>query len=416
MQLKKQIFIIVDAYTTGKYLAPMLIANGYECWHIQSCKDVISAYQKSFYPENFLGNYIYDGDVTKIINFFSRFQVKAVIPGAETGVVLADILSEKFQIPSNPHSTSMSRRNKYMMSKALEQHGVPVAKFLISNNLNEVLSWKNKQKLKKIVLKPIMGGGSDHVFIANSDEEISSAFYKILNEKDVFDQKNLQLLAQEFLEGQEYVINTISINKKHYIVDIWRKYKTHINGIPINDYSIAIDSTALEYKTILNYIYKVLNALDIYYGAAHTEIMLCKTGPILIETGARLAGSIDPSAVNEIYGTNHVKALIDSLIFGNEFTLNKNILVKNHGLHFFLENKNEGKIQTTPNFALIRKLSTFHSIFFSYDINQIFPKTTSLANFPGFGYLISENTNILMNEYKLLRQYENIIFGEIIKN
>lgn len=414
MILKKQICLIVDAYTTGKYLAPMLIANGYECWHIQSRSQVILAYQKSFITKNFSRNLIYDGDINELLSAISEFQVKAVIPGAETGVILADLLAEKLNLPGNASCTSDIRRNKFLMSQALLKNDVPVASFISTNQLQKILLWKNENKLKKIVLKPLLGGGSDHVYICESDSEIQSAFESILSEKDVFEQANFELLAQEFIEGQEYIVNTVTINKKHFVIDVWKKFKAHIDGVPINLYSIAIDSTASEFKMLVRYTFQVLDALHIQHGAAHSEIMLGEKGPLLIETGARLAGSIDPSAVNEVYGTNHVKAVIDAVIDPEKFSTQEDIFLKRQGMHFFFGSSQNGKIENKPNFTAINTLSTFHSLLFGYDVNQVLEKTTSLANFPGYGYLIGDEINKIMSDYQLLRHREEKIYCDML--
>lgn len=414
MILKKQIFLIVDAYTTGKYLAPMLLANGYLCWHIQSRSDVISAYQKSFIPENFSRNLIYTGDISEIINATSGHHVKAVIPGAETGVILADLLSEKLNLPGNPVKTSDTRRNKFLMSQALHQHGIVVASSISTHKLIEILSWREKNGFKKIVLKPMLGGGSDHVFICYSEDEIANAFNSILSEKDVFGKDNSKVLAQEFLEGQEYIVNTVSINHQHHVIDVWRKFKAHVNGLPINLYSVAIDSKAQEFQALVSYTYNALDALQIHHGAGHTELMLRSNGPILIETGARLAGSIDPSAVNELYGTNHVKAVIDAIINPEKFLTNEEITLKKEGMHFFLSSQQRGKIKNGPDFTDIQSLSTFHSLFFAYDANQILEKTTSLANFPGYGYLVGNEMSALTSDYHALRGYEEKIYSAVL--
>ena len=45
------------------------------------------------------------------------FEVLAVIPGAETGVELADQLSHRLGVRSNGEEGSMARRNKYLMGE-----------------------------------------------------------------------------------------------------------------------------------------------------------------------------------------------------------------------------------------------------------------------------------------------------------
>ena len=50
--------------------------------------------------------------------------------GAETGVALADELSEHLQLRSNGTAQSEARRNKYLMGEAVRDAGIRAAKQL----------------------------------------------------------------------------------------------------------------------------------------------------------------------------------------------------------------------------------------------------------------------------------------------
>ena len=45
------------------------------------------------------------------------------------------------------------------------------------------------------------------------------------------------------------------------------------------------------YKDLIEYNIKVVKALGIKVGPAHSEIILSKDGPVLVEIGARLNGA-----------------------------------------------------------------------------------------------------------------------------
>lgn len=51
------------------------------------------------------------------------FPILAVIPGAETGVELADQLSSRLGLRSNGTSQSIARRNKYYMGETVRAAG-----------------------------------------------------------------------------------------------------------------------------------------------------------------------------------------------------------------------------------------------------------------------------------------------------
>ena len=83
-------------------------------------------------------------------------------------------------------------------------------------------------------------------------------------------------------------------------------------------------------------------------------------------------------------------------------------------MHFFFGSFQSGKIENKPNFRAINTLSTFHSLLFSYDVDQVLEKTTSLANFPGYGYLVGDEINEIMSDYQLLRHREEKIYCEML--
>jgi biotin carboxylase len=56
---------------------------------------------------------------------------------------------------------------------------------------------------------------------------------------------------------------------------------------------------------------RVLDALGIRFGPAHTELMLTKEGPLLIEIGARLDGSDAPIIGERAYGINQIHLTAD---------------------------------------------------------------------------------------------------------
>jgi len=158
MRFNKKVFIIVDAYTTGRFLAPYLNANGYACIHIQSREDVISVYLATFVRENFVDNLIYQGDLQELLNQLNHYEIKGIIPGSETGVLLADELTEVLNLPtSNGTKASLARRDKYEMVNQLAKNNVKHAKSFKSNKLSEILDCAKQWNRYPIVIKPLSG-------------------------------------------------------------------------------------------------------------------------------------------------------------------------------------------------------------------------------------------------------------------
>lgn len=413
MRFNKKAFVVVDGYSTGRFLAPFINANGYSSIHLQSCENIIPSYLSSFTESNFIKNIVYDGDIKPILDHLKNFDIMAVIPGSETGVYLADLLSNSLGLNfSNSLQLSIARRNKFEMVNCLVKHNIPHAKSFQSNNLNEIIKWVNKYQKFPVVIKPLSSAGSDGVKICNNVAEITNAFNGIINLSDIFNEINTIVMVQQFLDGQEYIVNTVSQFGKHVVVDIWRKFKNKVEGIPINDFAEIIAPSEQAYEALTTYIFKVLDALEMKFGAGHSEVMMTSNGPILVETAARLEGSIDPSAVNEAVDCNQVKCLVDSYINKDKFlqTYSSTNLIKKYVRHTFLVSSCDGGIIKQPDLQPIINLPSFHSISFRFELGRTLVKTTSLADFPGFVYLISEDKQQVEKDYKILREYEKTLY------
>jgi biotin carboxylase len=233
---------------------------------------------------------------------------------------------------------------------------------------------------------------------------------------NVFNEKNLDVIAQKFIKGQEYIVNTVSYNGRHHITDIWRKYKRNLNNVPVNEYSEIVFPSEPCYQQLKDYVFQVLNALEIKFGAGHNEVMMTTDGPILIETGARLAGSIDPSAVTEAIGSNQVNALLNIYLNPTALTSNakQDSEIKKYIRHVFFISKTAGRIIHEPDLSPILNLPSFHSMAFRPQKNDLLEVTSTLVNFPGFFYLVSTSKEQLEADYISFRQQEDILFQSLL--
>ena len=86
--------VIVDAYSTARYLAPLLHERGYRCVHVQSTPVVPAVYAPSFRSGDFVVNVAHDGELERTADTVRAHGPTAVLAGIESGVELADQLSE----------------------------------------------------------------------------------------------------------------------------------------------------------------------------------------------------------------------------------------------------------------------------------------------------------------------------------
>merc|ERR1711976_467335 len=116
---------------------------------------------------------------------------------------------------------------------------------------------------------------------------------------------NDAVALQEFLDGDEYIVDTISSNGKHIVVAIWTQGKRR--DLPWNPTSIITTHTMM-----------MLDAVGFKHGPAHNEIMFTERGPVLIEINARMHGVQGPRVIELSTGTGKADYACDIFVGGSK--------------------------------------------------------------------------------------------------
>lgn len=409
MRFGKIVCVVVDAYSTGKYIAPALKGRGYESIHIQSSPN-LPPEKFTHRKEDFLISFVYSGDIQLLKEQLKDYQVKLCVPGSESGVEIADALSEALSLPSNGTAYSLARRNKYYMGEVVSAAGLKTVKQIKSNDSQQILEWARREVSQyPIVLKPLDSASGDGVYFCNNSDDINDAHQKLLSSSNIFGQKNSEVLAQSFNYGQEYIVNTVSWNGKHMPVEMWRIYKKP--KTIIYDRAEIVGKDEKEFFPIIQYTMKVLNALHIRYGAGTTEVKYTPDGgPVLLESAARLMGSAPLSFSNELFGYNQLSLMVDAYLnpcdFFNKLTF-QNQTTEKYGMTVVLTSECKGVLQADVDTDEIKKLNTLHSFVIDGDKGSLLKETVDSLTAPGEIYLISDNKKDLFADYKKIRAMES---------
>lgn len=283
------------------------------------------------------------------------FPILAVIPGAETGVELADQLSSRLGLRSNGTTQSIARRNKYYMGETVRAAGefqllvcfafseflfilfligVRAVKQEICSNVEQMVAFlediKDEDGNLRCVVKPVQSAGTDDVFLCQSLDEAIVAFNRIFGKVNGIGILNENVLVQEFLRGKEYVVDKVSKDGVHKLVAIWEYDKRKANGANFVYFGMRLKPSDSELaKAMVPYADKILDALGIMNGPSHMEVMVntvIKNGvvtyvPCLVEVGARCHGGEGtwlPVAM-ECVGYTQVLVTLDVYLGGGLF-------------------------------------------------------------------------------------------------
>ncbi|WP_406861083.1 ATP-grasp domain-containing protein [Streptomyces sp. HUAS MG47] len=410
--------MIIDAYSTGRYLPEALRRHGVRCTHVQSSPGMPDFFLKSFPAESFAADdrLVHDEtgrdglDLDALVGELRSRQPAFVVAGTETGVDLADALTARLGLPGNAFDARRPRRDKYEMAAAVRAHGLRAPDTLRTEHFDTALSWAKAYDRWPLVVKPADSAGTDNVYFCADTVELCTAFDRILRSRNLMGFANRTVVLQEFLAGTEYFANTVSVAGRHHVAEVWRYHKRPgRNGSAIYDYEepLAPDDPAV--VRIRPYLLSVLDALGVRQGPAHSEIMLTDQGPTLIESGARLAGSIIPEVVDRVFGTNHVDLTAEAIAAPEAFaarmddeapTLHTNLR------YVSLISPAAGRLTSVAPFDRIRALDSFAALSLGVDTGDLITPTVDSATSPGVCYLVHDDAEQIKRDYEALRAME----------
>ncbi|MBX9768367.1 MAG: ATP-grasp domain-containing protein [Bdellovibrionales bacterium] len=403
--------IVVDAYSSGNLLAPEFKRRfGLRADHVQSTREIWPILRPSFFPEHFERNFPFDNNFAELVTWAREAAPLAVIAGTETGVELADQLSEALGLAtSNGTTMSPARRDKFLMIEACRSAGLKVAQQIKAKSWDEVSVWLAKTGLKKIVVKPLKSAWTDSVVVTEDFKVAKQALENIVGTVNKLGIQNEFALVQEFLPGVEHVLNSVSSRGRHYVTDMWKYQKRSLHGYDaIYDTDILLSGNEASHQQMQSYLFKVLDALQIVNGAAHAEVMLTPEGPALVEIGARMDGLSFVELNRRAVGFSALDLVCEAYLEPAAFEkrLAQPFQLKEHARIVYLTCYQSGVLKSIPGEKRLRALKSLFSLRFKVNPGDPITPTTSFFNTPGFLTLINADPAELLSEYEFIRKFE----------
>jgi biotin carboxylase len=397
---------VVNAYGIGRFLPAALNLVGVESIHVRSDYPGSHLWHR---PGDFSIEVVHEGDVAATAAKLGAIGVDVVVAATESGVILSDALSELLETPGNGTAGSIARRNKYEMVTAIRAAGLAAADSVASASADEVVAWAVRRDGWPVVLKPVESAGTDNVYFCHDAHDIRLGHANILASVDRFGRRNAVAMAQQFLHGDEYFVNTVSRDGIHQVVEVWLYGKHRIDSmrsmVSTEDPVPADDPKA---RVVADYALSVLDALGIRDWAAHTEIMLTAGGPVLVECGARLGGAHNPDIVSRCIGTSQVDRLALAIARPEAITHQTSYRIVKPLRFVNLIVPHGGVIPAEDGWAPIRTLASFLDLSLSASLppGTRVGQTVDLASSPGTVYLSHDDAAQVTADYERLRDIE----------
>lgn len=399
--------VVVDAYSTGARLAPRFAAAGMPVVHVQSSPRLPDFYARAFRAGDFVENVVHDGDLEATAAAVGAHDPAFVVVGAEPGVPLADALSERLGLPSNGSELSAARRDKNAMGEALRDAGLRTAEALKTADAGEAVAWAAGRGGAPVVVKPLDSAGTDGVSICDGPAAITAAFAVNLGRPNALHGANEELLVQELLEGTQLFVNSVSWDGVHHVSEVWRDNKLRAGANFIYDYEELLPRHGEQQDQVVPYVESVLDALGIRYGPAHTEVMLTATGPVLVESGARMHGSVPDEIVDRCtpsHQTLTAEAYLDPHAVARRAQRPYELAAGAYCV--MLISRHEGRIVSDAGLREIEALPSFAGTISMLGPGDMLKRTIDLFSCPGIIYLVDPDRRQLKTDYDRIRELD----------
>jgi len=223
-----------------------------------------------------------DYDTTKQIA--EKFNVEGIATSQMENPLplMARLAEEKNYIFISPETLEKSL-NKYLMKKIFIKKNIPCARGKL---------FKKKFNAKAIedfsfplIIKPVDAHSSRGVFRVESIEEI----YQHIDETISFSKKE-EFLIEEFIDGPEYSIESVTFKGKTTIVQYTEKIITPSPTVVEMGHIQPANLTDSQKQQIDRVVTEAIKALGLDNTVTHIEVKLSKKGPVVIEVGPRMGG------------------------------------------------------------------------------------------------------------------------------
>ncbi|HEX4790982.1 MAG TPA: ATP-grasp domain-containing protein [Actinospica sp.] len=354
---------IVDAYASATRLAAAFDDAGYACVRVQSSREVPAVYRSDVDLTRYTGNIVHDEDFDATVAALAAVRPVAVIAGGEQGVEFADRLGEALGLDNgNGTELSYARRSKHAQTEVVARAGLATARQLVVTDPGQLVRW-HREIGGRIVVKPVRSARNDGVSFCDTPEDSAAAYRAITGTRSVFGVPNEGVVAQEYLTGTEYVVNTVSCRGRHRATDVWRYTKINVNGVAdrINGV-VSLPEDDHRRDALTAYSFAVLDALQIRYGPVHLEIMLTPDGPRLVEAGARLCGADVARYAQLATGESQVERTVQAYVDPEKFLadLDSPYRLRHHAAMAFLAAPVRGILRGYPLMGLVEALESYH--------------------------------------------------------
>ena len=305
------------------------------------------------------------------------------------------ILSEQMNLNGNSLQVTNSFVNKVEMRKLARKHGIDSPKFSRIYSLNELDAFIKKSSLP-IIIKPADSQSSRGVAKITKEtlDSLENLFVESLRYSNCG-----YIIAEEFVEGDEYTAEGFASDYKHRTMAISKK--KHFRLAIASSLEYPAQLSAEEKKKLVTFNDDFVEQAGLRFGITHAEYIINHdTGKVyLVEIACRGGGTrISSDITSWVSGQNVYEMFYENLCGRKTDVISMEILEKNAILYFF--EFPEGKVKAIYGLDEARNVKGVFKLSISFKVGDILLPATEDRSRQGFLILFSESKDDLDQSLK----------------
>lgn len=243
----------------------------------------------------------------EILNVCKKIKPDAVATiASDLANITVQYLAKNLGLTCNSDECIEISTNKYKMRCALSANNVRTPHFEKVSNIKQLGDCS--QFRFPVIVKPTDRSGSRGITKVTDIKDLESAIE--ISKEQSFEK---MAIVEEYIEGPEFSCECISFDGKHEMLTVTKKFTTGAPHFIETGHMEPADLSNDMYAKIKSVIFASLDALQIKFGASHSEFRITPDGEIgIIEIGSRMGGDcIGSDLVRLSTGKDFVKMVIE---------------------------------------------------------------------------------------------------------
>lgn len=331
-----------------------------------------------------------------------KYNVKAIVTAAtDKPLIMMARVAKAMGLSFYSEETARISTDKFSMKECFRKGGIPCANGKLIKSVNEA-----KDLVYPVIVKPRDNSGSRGVIFCNNETELEVAFNEAIQYT-----KLDSVLVEEFIDGQEYSIESLHYNGKSEVIQFTEKKTT---PFPYNvelGHIQPANLTEEQRNQIRKIIADIAVALNFENCPSHTELKINERGIFIIETSPRLGGDYITSTLTPLSTGINLEDQLLNIATGKPVDITTNRVERASAVYFF--SLPEGKI-TSINSEIdnIKEMEGVEQFEFKLKegdkINKITSSLNRYGQFIVSGTSTSDVIGLLNNVKQMTKKYISI--------